>query len=120
MGENDIDLADTIGALYQRTIELKEYARKSVANIESYVEAAAFAGQAGELSAEAARSAPDVSLAHQHAVYAAYYFYEEQDCLSGYYYEKRNTEIGKEHAQQGRSFITNAIDLLNHGYRHID
>lgn len=113
MSDNDLSLEETIGALYKRTLELKEHARKSVANIESYVEAAAFAGQAGELSAEGARTAPDVSLAHQHAVYAAYYFYEEQDCLSGYYYEKRNTEIGKEHAQQGRSFITNAINLLN-------
>ena len=113
MTDIDLTLEETIGALYQRTIELKERARTSVANIDSYVEAAEFAHQAGELSAEGARTAVDISLARQHAVYSAYYFYESQDCLSGYYYEKRNTELGKEHAQQGRGFITDAINLLN-------
>jgi hypothetical protein len=113
MTDNDLTLEETIGTLYQRTIELKERARKSVGNIDSYVEAAEFAHRAGELSAEGSRTAPDASLAHQHAVYSVYYFYEEHDCLSGYYYEKRNTELGKEHAQQARGFITGAINLLS-------
>jgi tetratricopeptide (TPR) repeat protein len=103
---------DKIRTIYDQAVELKEIARKSVDNIEFYIQAAERAHEAGRMSVHLSTVEKDIDLKIQHEVFAAYYFYEEHDCLSGYYYEKHDTKTAKEHARQSKEFISNAISLL--------
>lgn len=107
-----MDPINEIRKVYEETIRLKEIARKSVGSIDAYLEAAQYARQAGEMSRNRVNIESDIDIKSQHEVFAAYYFYEEQDCLSGYHYEKRNTDDGREHANRGATFIERAIALI--------
>jgi hypothetical protein len=106
-----ISTADKIQAAHDEMARLKDAARKSVDDIEFYLQAAERAHEAAEMSAELADVAHDTDLKLGQA-FALYYLYEEQDCLSGYYYEKHETNTAKEHRRKSRKFICDAITLL--------
>jgi hypothetical protein len=103
---------DKILADYDEAVRLKEVARKSVDNIQFYLKAAEHLHGAAELSAKLAEVGHDVDRTILHKAFSSYYFYEEHDCLSGYYYEKRDTEAANEHTRLSKNFIDMAVSTI--------
>jgi hypothetical protein len=99
--------------LYTEGSRLKDVACKSVDDIDAYLTAAELLHRAAALSAECADSAGiELDDKLQHHVFGEYYSYEEQYCLGGYYYEKRDTRSSTKHLKLGASHLSNAISLV--------
>lgn len=101
---------ERIRSLYDEALRLKELARTSVERIDIYLEAAERMRQAALLSTQCAQGAEDdIDTKVQHEIFSLYYSYEEHHCLAGYYYEKRDTQISKEHLKKAGEYLRRAI-----------
>lgn len=99
--------------LYDEGCRLKDVARKSVDDIDAYLESAERLRRAAKLSADLAdRVDTEQDDKIQHLVFGQYYSYEEHYCLGGYYYEKRDTRNSAEHLKLGAEHLGNALSLI--------
>jgi|GEM_PF-1471886 len=94
---------------------LKETARKSVADLELYRQAADRFQQAGALAEQSLTDpASDDEMRRAGKLFAPYYHYEAQRCLAAYFYEKRDTPKAKEHLDAGAVLLKDHIATLEH------
>jgi hypothetical protein len=94
--------------------ELKDRARKTRKELELYKQAAERFRSAGELSKRfAASEASDEEAKSQAEVFAAYYHYEEHDCLQSYYYEHHDVANARIHHAEATRYLAQAIALAD-------
>ena len=99
--------------LFDEACRLKDVARKSVDDIDMYLQAAERLHQAVALSTTLAeRESTNLDEKIQHMVFGLYYSYEEHYCLGGYYYEKRDTQNSIKHHKISGEHLRQAIALI--------
>lgn len=102
-----------IQQLFSEGVRLKEIGRKSVNDIDRYLEAALLFGRAAQMSLKVAdEEGTDEEDRVQHLIFAHYYSYEEHNSLGGYYYEKRQTRDSAEHLKRAAAEVDQAIALI--------
>ncbi len=100
---------------FQQGLLLKENARKSLENLEDYIQAAEHFKNASELSSELAdeknMSADEKA---QHIAFASYYSFERHSCLGNYSYEKRDIATAITNKNAALHPLTDAISFVEH------
>ena len=107
--------------LYEEACRLKDVARKSLDEINVYLEEAVCFRRAAALSKDVASDSdttPDDKM--QHMVFEQYYAYEEHYCMGVYYYEKHDTRssakhftLSADHLSKSLALVENAPDYLS-------
>jgi hypothetical protein len=99
--------------LFDEARRLKDVARKSLNELDVYLEAAMRFRRAATLSNEVASNddtEPDDKI--QHLVFGQYYSYEEHYCLGGYYYEKHDTRNSAKHLKLSADHLSKALAFI--------
>lgn len=99
--------------LFDAASRLKDVARKSLDQIDVYLEAAAHFHRAAELSDQMAGSADnELDDKIQHLVFGQYYAYEEHHCLGAHYYEKHDTRNSAKHHKLAADHLEKALTFI--------
>jgi hypothetical protein len=92
---------------------LKDGARKSLADLDLYRQAADRFHEAGKLAEQSQTDpASDDETKTAGRLFAPYYYYEEHRCLTAYFYEKRDTAKATEHLERGATLLREHITHL--------
>jgi len=113
MDTDHIDERTQILSLFDRAVALKEVARRSPRNIDSYLTAAPLFSRAAELSLiQANRPETSPNDKQQHLAFGHYYAYEAEHCKGGYYYESHTPDKSIEHLERAQRELKEAITYL--------
>lgn len=105
-----VDVEDIINLYFKAGCEFKEVARRSVDKINHYLEAADKFGLAAKISL--AFQSDDIDVQAQNKVFSEYYLYEENTCLSAFYYEKRETKKAAHYQSICEEHLDNALAAI--------
>ena len=104
---------DPMTAAFFEGDRLKGLAIKSPNDLELYRQAAGRFHEAGRQAEQnEINPAADEEMRRAAKVLGPYYFYEEQRCLTSYFYEKRDTAKATEHLKKGNALLREHIDWL--------
>lgn len=104
--------SDPVTIAFHHGCKLKDQARTSRERLELYEQASEHFRTAGELSMELAQSpGTDEQTRLQAQLFAHYYLYEEQECLSTVYYERHDIAEAERCHKTGIAHLRTAIDL---------
>ena len=104
---------DPMTAAFLEGHRLKGLAIKSLNDLELHQQAAERFHETGKLAEQNQTDpASDDEGRRAGKVFGPYYFYEEQRCLTSYFYEKRDTAKATEHLEKGNALLRDHIDRL--------
>tara|TARA_R110002072_G_scaffold302996_1_gene490931 strand:+ start:49258 stop:50535 length:1278 start_codon:yes stop_codon:yes gene_type:complete len=104
--------SDPINEAFQEGCRLKDQARKSRIGLEVYEQAAERFHTAGELSSQLAKNEEQAEPTKLQAeLFAEYYLYEEQECLSTCFYERHDIGQAERCHNEGVAHLKTAIRL---------
>jgi tetratricopeptide (TPR) repeat protein len=102
--------SEVVTAEFQRGLQLKDLARRSLENLPAYLQAADHFERAGKLSLEEA-SKPDLdhAIRLQAETYGHYYLAEQISCRGAFHHEQRQTALAAEEHRRAIEHLTQSI-----------
>lgn len=102
-----------VNAIFQEACALKEDARKSPESSVKFKEASKLFDQAGTLTRTWINDQTDPSMKIYGYALSSYYFYEHNDCLASYHYDRREIDCTIDYIDKAQKWINTALDFIS-------